>query len=92
VRAYFWIAPDFLVGRMHQYSLVFQVSNPPVIVLPGPGQFHDHDALFAGEYGRLEDIESEIEFTGKKTDNRFLHFCSREAKKEHPGVHADTSI
>jgi hypothetical protein len=74
VSAHSCIALDVLVGCMYQHPLVFEISNPFIIVLSRPRQFHDHDALFAGEDGRFKNIESEIEFTGKKTDDRFFDF------------------
>jgi hypothetical protein len=74
VSAHFCIALDVLVGCMYQHPLVFEVSNPFIIVLSGPRQLHNHHTLFSGEYGRFKDIESQVEVTGKKTDDRFFDF------------------
>ncbi len=72
--------------------MLFQILNPFVEVFSFSIQFQDHDPFLAGQYGRLKDIESEVEVTGKETDYWFFHLCLLESKHEHSGIHSHTSI
>ena len=86
------VALDVLTDCLHLHPVLFQVLNPFVEVFSSPRQFQDHDPFLAGQYGRLEDIESEVEVTGKETDDRFFYFCLWESKHEHSRIHIHTSI
>lgn len=86
------VALDVLTNCLHLHPVLFQILNPLVEVFSFPIQFQDHDPFLAGQYGRLKDIESEVEVTGKETDYWFFHLCLLESKHEHSGIHIHTSI
>ena len=86
------VALDVLTNWLNLHPVLFQVLNPFVKVFSFPIQFQDQDPFLTGQYGRLKDIESEVEVTGKETYYWFFHLCLWESKYEHSGIHIHTSI
>jgi hypothetical protein len=85
------VSVDLLANGLHLHTMVLQVLNPPVKVPSRSRQLHDHDPFLAGQYGRLQDIERQVEITGKETDDWLFHRCLFELKHKHSRIHGYTS-
>jgi len=85
------VSVDLLANGLHLHTVVFQVLNPPVEVPSRSRQLHNHDPFLAGQYSRLQDVEREVEITGKETDDWLFHLCFFELKHKHSRIHFHTS-
>ena len=69
------VSVNILAYGRDLYALLLQVSNPSVEVFFVPREFQNHDALFAGQYGCLEDVECQVVIGGEIADDRLAHLC-----------------
>jgi hypothetical protein len=85
--ALIFVSSDILAHGGYLDPMLLEVSNPFVEVFFVARKFQNHHAFFAGQYGRLEDVEGKVIVNGEIAYDGFPNFCFGKLQNEHSGVH-----